>query len=27
MEFYGWWDRTPFGPESPEIIAVVGKAA
>jgi len=26
-EFYGWWDRTPFGPESQEIIAVMGKAA
>jgi hypothetical protein len=26
-EFYGWWDLTPFGPESQEIIAVMGKAA
>jgi ubiquinone/menaquinone biosynthesis C-methylase UbiE len=26
-EYYGWWDRTPFGPESQEIIAVMGKAA
>jgi hypothetical protein len=25
--FYGWWDRTPFGPGSREIIAVMGKAA
>jgi SAM-dependent methyltransferase len=26
-DFYGWWDRTPFRPESQEIIAVMGKAA
>ena len=26
-DVYGWWDRTPFGPESQEIIAVMGKPA
>ena len=26
-DFYGWWDRTAFGPESQEIIAVRGKPA
>lgn len=26
-DFYGWWDRTDFGPESQEIIAVMEKAA
>ena len=25
--FYGWWDRTAFGPESQEIIAVLEKSA
>ena len=25
--FYGWWDRTAFGPDSQEIIAVMGKPA
>jgi SAM-dependent methyltransferase len=25
--YYGWWDKSPYEPESPEIIAVLGKAA
>ena len=25
LAFYGAWDKTPFGPESPEIIAVTGR--
>src|SRR5262249_6013563 len=25
LAFYGWWDRSPVTPESPEIIAVVGR--
>ena len=25
LAFYGWWDRSPVTPESPEIIAVLGR--